>query len=408
MQHERMIRLAGFLIATSAMAACGNSTVAGPEPTEPTATVDDVLADDSLDGLDVDDENLRGIDRDKIIEALQVLRGGLIFHFEKFRGNGRTCATCHRGESFDLKPADVQRLHARRPNDPLFLADGSDDGLGNGATRIKEDATIRITFNLPPNITIVEDPSIRQVTMVRAVPSLLNITKLETIFMLDGRQTNLQSQALGAVNDHAQPGRQPTQSELDALALFQQKDPHFYTTRELYEYSRGGPPPTIPAGNTESERRGRAFFEPDTACGSCHFGPMLNESTAGRLGAVFNFGNGTRIRGIRVPTDNVAGLPMLTYRCTNPTTGVVTNTRTADPGRALATGICTDVNQFRTSTLWGINESAPYFHNNSAATLEEVMDQYDRFFEFVATQRGVDLRITPQDREDIIAFMRLL
>jgi len=33
-----------------------------------------------------------------------------------------------------------------------------------------------------------------------------------------------------------------------------------------------------------------------------------------------------------------------------------------------------------TSLNWGISKTAPYFHNNSAATLEEVLDHYDAFF----------------------------
>jgi len=36
-----------------------------------------------------------------------------------------------------------------------------------------------------------------------------------------------------------------------------------------------------------------------------------------------------------------------------------------------------DVTQLR-----GIGRTAPYFHNNSAATLEEVLDHYDALFLF--------------------------
>jgi cytochrome c peroxidase len=38
-----------------------------------------------------------------------------------------------------------------------------------------------------------------------------------------------------------------------------------------------------------------------------------------------------------------------------------------------------DVTQLR-----GIGRTAPYFHNNSAATLEEVLDHYDALFRRVA------------------------
>ena len=36
--------------------------------------------------------------------------------------------------------------------------------------------------------------------------------------------------------------------------------------------------------------------------------------------------------------------------------------------------------------LHGISRTAPYFHNNSAATLEQVLDHYDAFFRSVVRQ----------------------
>jgi len=47
----------------------------------------------------------------------------------------------------------------------------------------------------------------------------------------------------------------------------------------------------------------------------------------------------------------------------------------------------------------------PYFHDNSARTLEEVAAHYTRFFDFVT---GGFLQLTPQDEADIVAFMKLL
>jgi threonine synthase len=59
----------------------------------------------------------------------------------------------------------------------------------------------------------------------------------------------------------------------------------------------------------------------------------------------------------------------------------------------------------KTPTLWGIEKTAPYFHDNSAKTLEDVMRHYSFFFDFAS---GGVIKLTPQDEQDIIAFMKLL
>ena len=50
-----------------------------------------------------------------------------------------------------------------------------------------------------------------------------------------------------------------------------------------------------------------------------------------------------------------------------------------------------------------MKNTAPYFHDGSARTLEEVMSQYQ---EFVGIFTG--LQFTPQETTDIIAYMKLL
>ena len=80
-----------------------------------------------------------------------------------------------------------------------------------------------------------------------------------------------------------------------------------------------------------------------------------------------------------------------TYRITlaNGTFQFVT---TSDPGRLLLTGQPADLGVMDITQLRGISKTAPYFHNNSAATLEEVLDHYDAFFRRAArTQSGAEL-----------------
>ena len=59
-----------------------------------------------------------------------------------------------------------------------------------------------------------------------------------------------------------------------------------------------------------------------------------------------------------------------------------------DPGRALITGDprlfpFDSLNAFKIPSLWGVRRTAPYFHDNSAKTLEDVAKHYDHFFAIV-------------------------
>ena len=82
-----------------------------------------------------------------------------------------------------------------------------------------------------------------------------------------------------------------------------------------------------------------------------------------------------------------------------------------------------DWEKFDMPGLRGIGKTAPYFHNNSAATLEDVVDHYIEFFKFVKANvapgapippimstDGVhfDRRPTPEERSALIAYLRKL
>jgi cytochrome c peroxidase len=69
---------------------------------------------------------------------------------------------------------------------------------------------------------------------------------------------------------------------------------------------------------------------------------------------------------------------------------------TTDPGRALLTGFAgvglparDDWSKFDIPGLHGISRTAPYFHNNSADTLEEVVAHYVEFFKRVVINAPV-------------------
>lgn len=384
--------------------------------------------------------------------------GARLFERETFGGNGRTCATCHAVDSaFTMSPEKAQALFAANPDHPLFKQDGSDDGLGNGVSRMLTHATIRITIPLPPNIRLASDPSATAVTLNRGIFTLLDSPAVERpsvvshpALMWDGRAPDLQAQALDAILTHAEPTDEISPQDLEKIARYQSTE-DFFTSAEMRAFACGdGPAPGLPEGTTDSERRGRAFFvsrpQPtappfELRCSTCHSGPLLNENDANQP-LILPPNAGTKFNDVAVQSFNRIGNPMLDFVVENPdgTTWTVT---TADPGRILVAGqtphcpspacipcgpyvpfnpslapkagnICAvipfDTVAFKIPTLRNIRNTAPYFHDNSAKNLDELMDHYVDFFEFVFLLTGgaIDGRLSEQDVEDIKAFMLLL
>jgi cytochrome c peroxidase len=119
---------------------------------------------------------------------------------------------------------------------------------------------------------------------------------------------------------------------------------------------------------------------------------------------------------IGVSKRNIPGNPVMDFIVTNddgttvafssPDPGMVlTNPRIANPATPKSFGI----NLFRTPILRGITKTAPYFHDNSAKTLEDVAAHYTFFFQdSTGINNAGGLTLTPQDEADMVAFMKLL
>jgi cytochrome c peroxidase len=366
--------------------------------------------------------------------AAGISEGQRFFDHETFGGNGRTCRTCHSGDNGTIDPEEVVERLAEDPSDPLFVHDGLDDFV-SGTSRIAAHATILIERELPEGVVLLDDPSATSVVFARGVPSTVNTPALDPALMYDMRNPDLQDQASAAVARHAQPTVLPTADQLDAIAEFQRAENRFFSSKALKEFANGGPAPALPAGQTASEKRGREFFvdapwDPPSkkgVCALCHSGPMLNtanEFTTIPTGAP----PGWRAFDIGVSSRNLMNNPVRTFAVTDPcnTTLVV---RSPDPGIMI-----TDVynipmlaqflppretcilhpgffaNMFKTPQLRGVRHTAPYFHDNSAKTLGDVLEQY--VFMFTSNQgfplTDSNILLTPQDIQDIIAFLRLL
>ena len=373
-------------------------------------------------------------------EAADFREGRRLFERETFGGNGRTCLTCHSHDTGTVSPEDAQQRFQSHPDDPLFVHDGSDDEDGDGfgdnqhATRILADATILMRIPLHGNVTLRDDPTAKFVTVRRGIPTTLNTPALDPVLMLDGRQPDLVAQALGAITDHAQGTADAGQRAL--IAGFQLSN-RFFTSPALEAFARGGAAPTLPPGHTPSEKRGRTFFEdlpPDFSvtppnfkpglCASCHSGPMLNQTNQFLPLAV---PPGTRFQTVLVSEFNAAGNPTIDFVFSNQEhdsfdgnpDGII-HVSSPDPGRALISGRADDLfpfppgsfdhlNAFKIAPLRGIRRTAPYFHDNSARTLEDLALHYREFFLIVsAGPDGPGVVLSDQDLADIVAYLRLL
>lgn len=360
-----------------------------------------------------------------------LFEGQRLFERETFGGNGRTCLTCHSRDTGTISPQDAAKRFHKNPDDPLFAADGSDDGEGHGVTRMLEDATVLIRVPLPPNVEI-KGSADRFVTLRRGIPTTVNTPALDPVLMLDGRQPDLESQALGAIRDHAQSSLVVKRKDLERIADFQQTF-RFFSSPALAFFSVGGPAPKLPHGFTPSQRRGRLFFEdvpPDVAnnnfkpgvCANCHSGPLLNQTN--EFLPIPSLPPGSRFQSVAVSELNSLGNPPVTFIFHNQRHGDANGdieVTTPDPGRALVTGIADDnvdgtfdsLNAFKISALRGIRHTAPYFHDNSAKTLEAALEHYAKFFALATDPDGPGplpplIVLTPQDQADIVAFLKLL
>jgi cytochrome c peroxidase len=87
----------------------------------------------------------------------------------------------------------------------------------------------------------------------------------------------------------------------------------------------------------------------------------------------------------------------------------------ADVGRSKVTENNEDIGKFKVTSLRNIEVSGPYMHGGQFATLEEVVEHYNNGLVASNTldpaleqTRGTGLRLSAQDKEDLVAFLKTL
>jgi cytochrome c peroxidase len=366
--------------------------------------------------------------------------------------------------TFQLTPTAAQerfdrliakRRHHPEADDPLFRPIDADDFRAHGIaaddySNLTQLGLIRITLPLPATVRLI-DPETDQPSdetfadVWRAVPTLLNVRitgpdgalpfaprgpNPSGGFQWDGRFGTLQEQALQAMIAHMQIDVQPEQKLLDQLSTFQETLFSSDAVRELADAIDSGTVPIDPDPElTSLEQQGKAVFV--RACAQCHGNDGSHPSQSTPIDQVLATTNPTailRYQTIRSWCPRPAGVgfaqcsaQMMKNVRTYEITSGATRTRItiSDPGRGLLTGNPADFGFFDNPQLRGISRTAPYFHNNSAATLEDVLDHYDAFFRFVIANNPktpilttdgihIDRPPVPAEREALLAYLRRL
>jgi cytochrome c peroxidase len=226
---------------------------------------------------------------------------------------------------------------------------------------------------------------------IRNVPTLLN-RAYGTAFFWDGREATLEAQALHPIASPTEMGStvaqavQRLQADPGYRAQFQSVFPDGVTAnnlaRALASFERvllagNSPVDHFRAGElsalNDSERHGLWLYESRGRCWRCHSGPTFTDEGFHNTGVSWG----------KMPLD------LGRYQVTN---------KNADRGR------------FKTPTLRHLTATAPYMHDGSLATLEDVVEFYNR-----GGQKNPQLdpaieplRLSKADVTDLVAFLKAL
>ena len=223
----------------------------------------------------------------------------------------------------------------------------------------------------------------------RNAPPLAN-AGYRTTLSWDGRNETLEQQVLRPFQDSLELGLTVDQLEhrLASSAAYRHhfqrvfgRDPrHDDVGRALASFVR-----SLRSGDSQFDRyrngdstalsvaalEGLRLFNGKARCALCHIGPLFSD------GRFHNTGNGVR---------------------------------SGDLGRFRVTGDPADRHAFRTATLRDVAQTAPYMHDGGVATLEDVIEFYDRggIANAQLDRELVPLRLTVQEKHALTAFLRSL
>ena len=267
---------------------------------------------------------------------------------------------------------------------------------------------------------------IKQQTGNRNAPTVVNAAFYETFFH-DGRAGSLEDQALGPFTNPIEHGLKDHQFIVDIVRNdvdYQKRFKDVFglsansitinsIVKAIASFER-----TLIAGNapfdqfffagkqsalTASAARGSRVFRRKGNCANCHEISWNNALfTDNRF---YNIGVGfgklqAEIDAVLAALEQGKSLDKLQ----------LTDRQQSELGRFNVTRVIGDIGKFKTPGLRNIALTAPYMHDGSVKTLEEVVEYYDKGGE---KNRFLDpaifpLKLTEQEKKDLVAFMNSL
>ena len=216
----------------------------------------------------------------------------------------------------------------------------------------------------------------------RNTPALINRAWGRSFFW-DGRTTTLEEQVLRPIEDPNELGSSATEAAarvgLSTRALAEALASYVRSIRSgdssFDRFERGDP-----TALTADERTGLQIFRGKN-CIQCHAGPLLTDELFHNTGVAWQPADGPDRPGV--------------FR---------------DQGRFLVTRRETDRGAFKTPTLRDVARTAPYMHDGSLATLEDVIEFYDgggRPNPYIDSGFR-PLRLRADEKQALAAFLRSL
>lgn len=223
----------------------------------------------------------------------------------------------------------------------------------------------------------------------RSAPSVINSAYYRQQFW-DGRAATLEDQALGPIQAGVEMDMKldALVVKLNAIGGYRQQFKAVFGTdvttdgiaKAIAAYERtvlsgNAPYDRFKAGDatalSEAAERGRKLFFGKANCSACHGGPNFSDSGYHNI-----------------------GIGMLAEK--------------PDVGREAVSGLAGDRGAFKTPTLREIARTAPYMHDGSLKTLEDVIEHYAKggTANDWLDEELFPLKLTAQDKADLVTFLK--
>lgn len=323
---------------------------------------------------------------DNPMSAAKVELGRRLFYDPRLSGNRtQSCASCHRQElAF---------------TDGKARAEGSTGELHPRSAMSLANAAYAVTLDwADPGLTRLEDQARIPLLNTRPVELGMAGREAELVERLEAEPIYRRAfaEAFPETSQDAAPGAITFDRVLAALASFVRTLISGDSPYDRLVFQGDG------EALSESAWRGmELFFSERLGCSGCHAGFNLS-------------GPVTYLRGPPVgPSFHNTGLYDVDGRGSYPA---------HDTGLQAVTGRSRDMGKFRAPTLRNIAVTAPYMHDGSLATLEEVVAFYSRGGRKIdsgplagdgrdsryQSERITGFRITPEESADLVAFLHSL